>query len=77
MPAHDGLGRTIVMTLRTEGNHRIQLDSEQAIAVRELDATTHLPPQHQQLMPEGGILCFKSALRLNGKANRVGKSMTA
>ena len=39
-------------------------DAKQAIAVRELDATTHLPPQHRQLMPEGGILCFKSALRL-------------
>ena len=24
-------------------------------------------------MPEGGILCFKSALHLNGKANRVRK----
>src|SRR6266545_8274780 len=41
----------------------IRLDQEQAIAVRELDATSHLPPQHGQLMPERGVLCLKSALR--------------
>src|SRR5437763_16909398 len=29
----------------------------QAIAVSELDATAHLAAQHDQLMPERGILC--------------------
>jgi hypothetical protein len=57
-------GRTIVMALRTDGNHQIQLDEEQTIAVRELDAATHLPPQYDQLMSERSVLCFKSALRL-------------
>ena len=38
--------------------------SEQAIPVRELDATAHLPLQHNQLMSESRILCLKSALRL-------------
>jgi len=37
---------------------------EQAIAVREVDATAHLALQHDQLMSERGILCFKPALRL-------------
>jgi hypothetical protein len=42
----------------------IQLDQEQAIAVRGLDATAHPPPQHDQLMSERRVLCLKSALRL-------------
>ena len=41
----------------------IQLDQEQAIAARELDATAHPPPQHGQLMSERRVLCLKSALR--------------
>ena len=53
----------IVIAFKTEGNHR-QLDQKQAIAVRELDATSHLPSQHGQLMPERGVLRLKSALRL-------------
>jgi hypothetical protein len=39
-----------------------QLDQEQAIAVRELDATAHPPLQHNQLMSECRVLCLKSAL---------------
>jgi hypothetical protein len=42
----------------------IQLNQEQAIPVRELDATAHPPPQHDQLMSERCVLCLKSALRL-------------
>jgi hypothetical protein len=49
--------------LKTEGKPSIRLDQEQAIAVRALDVTSHLPPQHGQLMPERGVLCLKSALR--------------
>jgi hypothetical protein len=37
------------------------VDQEQAIAVRQLDATSHLPPQNGQLMPERSVLGFKSA----------------
>jgi hypothetical protein len=44
----------------------IQHGQEQAIAVRELDATAHPPLQHDQLMSERRVLCFKSALRLEG-----------
>jgi len=54
------------------------LDHEQAIAVRELDANWHRPPQHGQLMPECGILRFNSTLRLEGaRRTASGRSKTA
>ena len=40
------------------------------IVVCELDATSHLPPQHGQLMPESGILRLKSALRLERRGEQ-------
>jgi hypothetical protein len=40
------------------------MTKEQAIPIRELDATTHPPLQHNQLMSECRILSLKSALRL-------------
>jgi hypothetical protein len=43
----------IVMALRIAGA-AIQLDEEQPIAIRELDATAHLALQHGQLLPERG-----------------------
>jgi hypothetical protein len=45
--------------------------AEQPIAVREGDATAHLTLQHDQLMSERGILCFKPALRLEERGNHV------
>jgi hypothetical protein len=48
----------------------IQLDQEQAIAVRELDATAHPPLQHDQLMSEHRILSLKSALRLERRGEQ-------
>ena len=57
-------GRTIVMALRTEWKPSIQHDQEQAIPVRELDATAYPPLQHNQLMSERRVLCRKSVLRL-------------
>jgi hypothetical protein len=45
--------------------------AEQPIAVREGDATAHLALQHDQLMSEPGILCFKPALRLEERGNQV------
>ena len=49
----------------------IKLDKEQAIAVRELDPTAHLALQHNQLLPQRGILCFKLALGLEERGNQV------
>jgi hypothetical protein len=39
------------------------LNEEQAIAVREVDATAPPALQDDQLLPEQSILCFKSAFR--------------
>jgi hypothetical protein len=55
---------------RSERTPTIQLDEEQTIAVRELDATAYLALQHGQLMPQGGILCFKSARRLEWRGQQ-------
>src|SRR5260370_6031717 len=49
----------------------IKLDEEQAIAVRELDPTGHLALQYNQLLPQRGILCFKSALGLEDRGAQV------
>ena len=49
----------------------IKLDEEQAIAVRELDPTTHLALQYNQLLPQRGILCCKSALGLEQRDDQV------
>jgi hypothetical protein len=46
------------------GKPSIQLDEEQAIAVREPNAAVQLTPQHDQLMSEYRVLGFKPALRL-------------
>jgi len=59
------------MALRTDGKPTIQLDEEQAIAVREVNATAHLALQHDQLVSERGILCFKPALRLEERGNHL------
>jgi hypothetical protein len=42
----------------------IRLDQEQAIAVREPDTSAQLALRYNQLPPQRGILCFKSALGL-------------
>ena len=47
----------------------IQLDKEQAIGVRQPDPTSHLAPQHNQLMSERRILCLKPALRLEWRGH--------
>ena len=39
------------------------MEEEQAIAVRELDPTTHLALKHNQLTSKRGILSLKSADR--------------
>src|SRR5260221_9518366 len=40
-------------------------------ALRTVDATAHLALQHDQLMSERRILCFKPALRLKERGNHV------
>jgi ABC-type multidrug transport system ATPase subunit len=57
--------------LEDRGKPAIQLDEEQAIAVRELDPTAHLALQHNQLLPQRGVLCFKLALGLEERDNQV------
>jgi hypothetical protein len=49
----------------------IQLDEEQAIAVREPDAVVQLAPQHAQLMSERRVLSFKSGLRLEWRGQNA------
>jgi hypothetical protein len=64
MPSHQRLG--------PDGGHRphdrwkppVHLQEEQAIAVGELDPTSHLAPQHDQLPSERGVLSLKPADRL-------------
>jgi hypothetical protein len=48
----------------------IQLNQKQAIAIRELQAATHLPLQHDQLMSECRVLCLKSTLRLERRGEQ-------
>jgi hypothetical protein len=71
MPAHKRLGPDDRHGLEDRRKPTIQLHKEQAIAVRERDATAHLALQHDQLMSERGILCFKPDLRLEERGNHV------
>src|SRR6266404_8128688 len=57
MPTHEGLGPDDRDGLEDRWKPSIQLDQEQAIAVREVDTTTHLAPQHDQLVSERRVLC--------------------
>ena len=64
MPTDQGLGPDDRDVLEHRWKPSIKLDQEQAIAVREVDTTAHLAPQYDKLMSECGVLCLKSALRL-------------
>src|SRR6516225_8641055 len=64
MPAHDGLGPDDRDDLEDRRKPTIELDQEQAIAVRKMEATAHLSLQYNKLTSKGGVLCLKSALRL-------------
>src|SRR5712664_3521020 len=52
MPTYESLGPDDRDGPEDRWEPSIQLDQEQAIAVRELDTTAHPPPQHNQLMSE-------------------------
>jgi hypothetical protein len=73
MPTHEGFGSNDRNELEDRGKPSIQLDQEQAIAVRELDATSHLPPQNGQLMRSAAFSASSRLFDLNGEANRVRK----
>src|ERR1700730_9790242 len=51
----------------------IQLDEEEATSVCEVNTTTHLPPEYDQLMSEHHVLCLKSALRLEWWRDQEGQ----
>jgi hypothetical protein len=55
-------GRMIVMVFSTDGNHRYSM------TIRELDATAHPPPQHNQLKSE----CRDTARALSASITRAG-----
>ena len=71
MPAHNGLWPNDHHGLEARRTPTIKLDEEQAIAVRELDATAHFTLQHNQLLLQRGILCFKSAPGLEERGTQV------
>jgi hypothetical protein len=64
MPSHKGLRSDDRDGIENRWKPSIQLDEEQAISIAEVNTTTHLPPQYDQLMSERDVLCLKSALRL-------------
>ena len=70
MPAHQGLRSDDRDGLEDRWKPSIQLDQEQAIAIREADATANPAPQHNQLMPQRRVLCFKSTLRLEWRGEQ-------
>ena len=64
MPTDEGLGTDDRDDLQDRRKPSIQLDKEQAIAVRKPDAPVHHAAQHNQLVSERSIFGFKPALRL-------------
>src|SRR5438876_9896018 len=62
VPAHKGLRPDDRDGLEDRWKPSIQHDQEQAIPIRELDATSHPALQHNQLMTERRVLGLKSAL---------------
>src|SRR5437660_3789381 len=70
MPTYESLGPDDRDGLQHRWEPSIQLDQEQAIPIRELNATAHPPLQHNQLMSERRVLCLKSALRLERRGEQ-------
>src|SRR6266436_4403239 len=69
MPADEGLG-IIAMALRTDGSHRYSWTRNKRSPVGEVNTTTHLPPQYDQLASEQRVLCLKSPLRLERRGEQ-------
>src|SRR5438093_10379136 len=70
VPAHQGLRPDDRDGLEDRWKPSIQHDQEQAIPIRELDATAHPPLQHNQLMSEFRVLSLKSAFRLERRGEQ-------
>jgi hypothetical protein len=68
MPPHERFGVDDCDGVQDRGKPSIQLDEEQAIAVREPNAAAQLAPQNDQLMSQCRVLGFKPALRLEGRS---------
>src|ERR1700730_2993892 len=62
MPAHQSLRSDDHDGPEDRWEPSIQLDQEQAIPIRELNAAARPPLQHNQLMSERRVLCRKSVL---------------
>jgi hypothetical protein len=71
MPTDQGLGADDRDDLQDRWKPSIQLDKEQAIAVRKPDASVDYPAQHNNLVAERSIFAFKSALRLKWRDRDV------
>jgi hypothetical protein len=71
VPAHERLGPDDHHGLEDRWKPSIELDEEQVIAVRELDPTARLALQHDQLVPERGILCFKPASGFEERGSQI------
>ena len=63
MSSHQRLGPDCRHRFHDRWKPPIQLDEEQAIAIRELDPTEHLALKHDQLTSERGILSLEPADR--------------
>src|SRR5258706_1942603 len=60
MPTYESLGTDDRDGLEDRWKPSIQHDQEQAIPIRDLDATPHPPLHHNQLTSERRVLCRKS-----------------
>src|SRR5262245_41105022 len=70
MPTNDRLGPDNRNCLQDRREPPVQLDEEQAIGIREMNATSYLTPQHGHLTPERGVLRCKPALRPKGRGEQ-------
>src|SRR5260370_6604458 len=70
MPTHKGLRSDDRDGIEDRWKPSIQLDEEEAISVGEVNTTTNLPPQYDQLMSECHVLRLKPALRLERRYQR-------
>src|SRR3974390_1426321 len=63
MPAQERVRLDDAHHLKNRREPAIKLNEEQPIAVCQRDTTTHLALQDDHLLPQHGVLSFKSALR--------------
>src|SRR5262249_24445820 len=73
MPAHQCLGPNDRDGLEDRREPSIQQDEEQTIFVRQLDPTTDLSPQHDQLISERSVLGLKRTRRLEREGQEPDK----